>query len=69
MILAILFGAAAVVLGLIFLMYRLESQGRRAAQNDQMRQTLDDIHTAEMVRDHLRHDPMARQRVRDRFTR
>ena len=62
-------GGVAIVFGLVILVYNLQGQGRRSEQNDQMKQVLDDIHTANMVRDHLDHDAAAARRVRERFTR
>lgn len=62
-------GVAVIVFGVIALLYKLESQGRKAEQNDQMKQVLDDIHTADRARDHLRDDDAAARRVRERFMR
>ncbi len=64
-----LIGGAGVLLGLIGLVYVLETQGRKNEQNDEMKQVLDDIHTAEMARDALDSDAAAAKRVRERFTR
>lgn len=64
-----LLGSAAIIFGLIALVYKLEGQGRKAEQNGQMQQVLDDIHTADMARDRLAADPAAAKRVRERFTR
>lgn len=61
--------AAVIVISLLLLVLKLEAQGRRAAQNDQMKRVLDDVHAANMARDSLRRDPAAAKRVRDRFTR
>jgi hypothetical protein len=62
-------GAIALIFGIIGLICLLEDRGRKDAQNDQMRKTLDDIHKAKMARDSLNHDPAAAKRVRERFTR
>lgn len=61
--------AAVIVVSLLVLVFRLEAQGRRAAQNDQMKRVLDDIQAANMARDRLRGDPADAKRLRDRFTR
>ena len=55
--------------GLMAFIYRIETLGRDAAENDQMKEELDDIHKADNVRAELDHDPAAAERVRDRFTR
>ena len=60
-------GFALIVLALAA--YAWHRQGRSSAQNDEMKQVLDDIHTANMVRDALEHDASIAKRVRERFTR
>ena len=60
---------AAIMISLIALIYKLEGQGRKTEQNEQMKQVLDDIHTANMARDRLMRDPAGAERVRERFTR
>ncbi len=67
--LAEIIGAVVIIFGIIGLLYKLEGQGRKAAQSDHTKQVLDDIHTATMARDQLRHDADAAKRVRERFTR
>ncbi len=62
-------GSLAVIIGIIVLLYWLEGQGRKAEQNNHMKQVLDDIHRANMARDRLGRDPVAAKRVRKRFTR
>ena len=60
---------AAAIFAFVALIYKLEWQGRKAEQAEQMQQVLDDIHTADMARDRLNHDTADAERVRERFTR
>ena len=62
-------GAAVSLLALIALVYKIEGQGRKAEQNEQMKGVLDDIEATAAARDRLRHDPDDVKRVRERFTR
>ena len=61
--------AAAGILGLLILVWYLQRLGRKSAERDDMKQVLDDIHTAKLVQDRLRADPAFARRVRARFTR
>jgi len=67
--LAEILGAAAIIYGIIALIYMLEGAGARREQDNRLQQVLDDIHQADLARDALDRDPAAAKRVRDRFTR
>ena len=54
---------------LIAFIYHMEAQGRKAAENDRMKEELDDIDKANNVRADLDNDAAAAKRVRDEFTR
>lgn len=62
-------GGAAVIFGLLALIYKLEGLGRKTEQNEEMKQVLDDIHTANRARRRLDADAGFARRVRERFTR
>jgi hypothetical protein len=51
------------------LVYFIRQAGRAAAENDQMKEVLDDIEKANDVRADLDRDPAVDERVRERFTR
>ncbi len=59
-------GLFVLAAGIAFLLVR---QGRKTEESDQMKRVLDDIHTANTVRDRLSRDASAARRVRERFTR
>lgn len=60
---------AILLLVLIALVYKLEWQGRKIEQNEQLKGTLDDIRTVELARDGLLHNARDAGRLRKRFTR
>lgn len=64
-----LIAGSALVWSFVILVYVLKNQGRTAEQNDSMKQTLEDIHAANMARDRLEHDAGFAKRLRERFTR
>jgi phage tail tape-measure protein len=51
------------------LVYFIKQAGRAAAENEQMKQELNDIEKADDIRAELDHDPAADERVREQFTR
>ena len=58
-----------IMMGFLALVYFIKQAGRADAENDRMKQVLDDIDEANNVRADLDSDPAADERVRDRFTR
>jgi hypothetical protein len=62
-------GGALLLLALAALIFKLQNQGRREEQNDQMKQVLDDIYAANAARDRIDRDAADARRVRERFTR
>lgn len=67
----VLAGLGRLMAGLLSLLPYLGAYiaGKRSQRASETEETLDDIRTAELARDRLRHDPEYRDRVRDRFTR
>jgi Na+-translocating ferredoxin:NAD+ oxidoreductase RnfG subunit len=55
--------------GFLALVYFIRQAARAGAENEQMKQVLDDIDKANAVRAALDSDPAAAERLRDRFTR
>jgi len=51
------------------LVYFIKQAGRAAADNEQMKEEINDIEEANKIRADLDRDPAADERVRERFTR
>jgi hypothetical protein len=58
-----------IMAGFAALVYFIRQAGRAAAENEQIKQVLDDIDKANSVRAALDSNPVADERVRDKFTR
>jgi hypothetical protein len=58
-----------IMAGFTALVYFIRQAGRAAAENEQVKQELDDVEKANAVRIDLDGNPAAAERVRDRFTR
>ena len=60
---------AMILTGFAALVYFIKQAGRAAAENENLKQVLDDVEKANKVRADLDRDPAAAERVRERFTR
>ena len=60
---------AMIMMGFAALVYFIKQAGHAAAENERMKQVLDDIEKANKIRADLDRDPAAGERVRERFTR
>ena len=59
----------AALLALLFFIRQMEKRGRLLEREKQMEESLDDIHTANILRDSLRSNPDFVRQLRSRFTR